>query len=103
MVTLSNVNITPVSSRISSGDEGAPLDPPLTAAEIQAGGRPVQFMLVTATGDDGHNYQWIFTYGTSQADIQTSVTNWFSAGKPSTLTSPMLTAVDISPSPTWSV
>lgn len=60
MVKLGNVIVDRITRRISSGDNGAPTVPPLTAEEIKLGGRLEDFVLVTASGDDGHVYQWTF-------------------------------------------
>lgn len=101
MVVLSNIDLTRVQRLISSGDNGAPMVPPLTAAEIQAGGRAQDFWLVTCRGDDGHQYQWTFAVGTTKAQAKASVKAWFVGGKPSTMTAPMLTADDTPPPETW--
>jgi hypothetical protein len=101
MVVLSNVSLNRVTRRISSGDAGAPLDPPLTADEIEAGGRAEDFLSVSATGDDEHQYQWTFQSNTTKSQIQDLIKAWFTAGKPSTVTSPMLSAIDTPPPETW--
>ena len=92
-----------IQRRISSGDNDAALNPPLTANEIIAGGRKEDFWLVTAAGDDGYEYQWTFEAGTTKAQAKTSVKAWFTAGKPSMVTAPMLTAIVIAPPETWDV
>lgn len=103
-VTLSNVQIQRVTRRISSGDNGASTNPPLTSDEIKAGGRLEDFWLATASGSDGHGYQWTFALGTTIPQAKTSVIAWFAAGKPSTgLVAPMLTATDNPPPTSWSV
>jgi hypothetical protein len=101
MVILSNVNLARVTRRISSGDNGAPMNPPLTAAEIQAGGRLDDFWVASANGDDDHAYQWTFSVGTTKAQAKASVKAWFVAGKPTTMTAPMLSAIDTSPAESW--
>jgi len=102
MVVLSNVEYVYVERRISSGDADAPLSPPLTADEIELGGRLEQFWLVTAIGDDKHSYQWTFPKGTTKADAKASVKAWFAKGKGDTV-SPMTSAVDTPPLEEWTV
>ncbi len=89
-----------ISRRISSGDAGAPLNPPLTAEEVALGGRLDEFLMITADGDDGHRYQWSFVLGTSQADAQGMIRAWFQSGKPAAQ-APMLSAVDVAPPASW--
>ncbi len=89
-----------ISRRISSGDAGAPLNPPLTAEEVALGGRLDEFVLITADGDDGHGYEWSFVLGTSLADAQGAIRAWLQAGKPPP-SSPMLRVMDKSPPPSW--
>jgi hypothetical protein len=100
MVKLSNTRIDRVIRRVSSGDNGGPMNPPLTAAEIALGGRLEDFFLVVATGDDGHSYRWAFSAGTTRAQAQASVKQWFVGGK-TAIVAPMLTAVDNPPPEQW--
>jgi hypothetical protein len=100
MVKLSNIAIDRVIRRISSGDNGAPMVPPLTTEEISLGGRLEDFWLVSASGDDGHSYQWTYPPGTTKAQVKTSVQTWFTQGKTAVF-APMLTAVDTPPAEEW--
>lgn len=102
MVKLGKIDVSSVSRRISSGDAGAPLTPPLTQQERTQGGRLEEFILITAQGDDGHNYQWTFPKGTVKANAKAAVTQWFANGKGAPV-SPMINAIDEPPSEEWMV
>jgi hypothetical protein len=100
MAKLSNIRIDRIVRRTSSGDNDAPMNPPLTADEISLGGRLDNFCLVLASGDDGHSYQWTFPPGTTKAQAQASVKQWFVGGK-AAIVAPMLTATDTPPAEQW--
>lgn len=102
MVKLNGLRIERVIRRISSGDEGTPLEPPLTDQEKDLGGRLEDFLLVVAEGDDEYRYQWTFPPNTNKQTLKTSIQDWFKKGK-GAVVAPMITAVSIKRAEEWDV